>query len=126
MAKLKELRLSGTTTTAGAATVNATKAVEGKLYAVVFDKGDLADAANLVVSTQVYDVAKTILTVTSAGAADTMWYPRDLVHDTAAAALTGTSGGDRCLPLFVGIPRLAISGGGSEKTGGVILFYEED
>jgi len=126
MAKIKEIRLSGTTTTAGAVTVNATKAVAGKLFAVAFDKGTLADATNFVVSAQVYDVVKTLLTVTSAGAADAFYYPRDLVHDASAAALVGTAGGDRTMPLIVGIPRLAIASGGSEKTGGVIIFYEED
>jgi len=121
---LKEIRLYGTTTAGGALTVNASKAVLGKLFAVQWVVGTLAAGVDAVISTQNHEASKTLLTITN-GDADALYYPRDLVHDAAGAALTGTQGGDRELSLMVGTPRLVISAGGNAKSGGCILLYLE-
>ena len=121
---LKEIRLYGTTNGSGALTVNADKPVIGRLYAVRWLDTAL-DACTATISTQGHDASATLLTLTAVNATAT-YYPRDLVHDATGSALTGTSGGDRCLPLMVGVPRLVIASGGDSNLGGCILFYFED
>jgi hypothetical protein len=128
MSKIKECRLTGTTSTAGAATINDTKAILGLLYAVEFIDGDLSDGGGSVLTAQNTgsDVANTLLTLANPlSNADAWFYPRTLVNDQAGAALTGTNGGDRDLPVINGVLRLAITSGGSEKTGGCIVYYYE-
>ena len=122
--KLKEMRLYGTTNGSGALTVNGDCAVFGRLYAVRWLDTSL-DACTATISTQGHEASATLLTLTAVNATAT-YYPRDLVHGATGTALTGTSGGDRCLPLMVGIPRLVISSGGATNAGGCILFYFED
>ena len=122
--KLKHVRLYGTTDSAGAVTVDATKAVYGRLYAVQWIDGSFVNGVDAVISTQGADAAKTLLTLTNADD-DALYYPRDLVHDAAGAALTGTQGGDRCLPLISGTPRMVVASGGAAKVGGCVLFYYE-
>jgi len=128
MSRLKECILTGTTSTAGAATINDTKAILGKLYAVEFVDGTLDDGGTSTLTAQntASGVANTLLTLANPlSNADAWFYPRDVVHDLAGGALTGTSGGDRCLPVINGVLRLVIASGGSEKTGGCIVsFYE--
>lgn len=119
---LHEMRLNATTNGTGDATVNGERPVAGRLYAVQAVKGTLADTADLTISTQGHAASKTLLTLTDL-TADALKYPRDLVHDAAGTALTGTSGGDRELPLCVGIPRVVVAQGGDTKTGAVILFW---
>lgn len=122
--KLKEMRLYGTTSALGALTVNGPRAVFGRLYAVRWVDTAL-DACTGTISTQGHEASATLLTLTSVNATAT-YYPRDLVHDATGSALTGTSGGDRTLPLMAGIPRLVIASGGATVAGGCILFYFED
>jgi len=122
--KLKEMRLYGTTNGSGALTVNGDCAVFGRLYAVRWVDTAL-DSCTGTISTQGHEASATLLTLTAQNASAT-FYPRDLVHTAAGAALTGTSGGDRALPLMVGTPRLVISSGGDTKAGGCVLFYFED
>jgi hypothetical protein len=67
-----------------------------------------------------------VLTKASAGTANLWFYPRDLVHAVAdGAALTGTSGGDRDLPILAGVIKVVIASGGDTKTGKVIVYFEE-
>ena len=122
--KLKEMRLYGTTNGSGALTVNGPRAVFGRLYAVRWIDTAL-DSCTGTISTQGHEASATLLTLSSQNASAT-FYPRDLVHSATGSALTGTSGGDRCLPLMVGIPRLVISSGGDTNAGGCILFYYEE
>ena len=122
--KLKEMRLYGTTNGSGALTVNGPRAVFGRLYAVRWVDTAL-DSCTGTISTQGHEASATLLTLSAQNTSAT-FYPRDLVHSATGTALTGTSGGDRCLPLMVGIPRLVISSGGDTKAGGCILFYFED
>jgi len=126
MSRIKEAILTGTTSTAGAATINDTSAILGRLYAVEWIDGDLADGIDAVLTAQntASAVAQTLLTLTDANS-DDWYYPRDVVHDLTGGALTGTSGGDRELPVINGVLRLVIASGGSEKTGGCIVYYYE-
>ena len=125
MSKLEEIRLYGTTDTDGDLTVNATKPVLGQLFAVRWIDGTFTDGVDAVISTQTHDAAATLLTLTDAND-DKTYYPRDTVDDLTGSALTGTAGGDRIMPLMCGVPRLVVSSGGSEKSGGCILFYFEE
>ena len=126
MGRLKEAILVGTTSTAGAATINDTRATLGKLYAVEWIDGTLSDGVDAVLTCQntASGVAQTLLTLTDAND-DDWYYPRDVVHDLAGGALTGTSGGDREPPVINGVLRLVIADGGSAKTGGCIVYYHE-
>ena len=126
MGRLKEAILTGTTSTAGAATINDTKAILGRLYAVEWIDGTLSDGVDAVLTAQntASAVAQTLLTLTDAND-DDWYYPRDVVHDLAGSALTGTSGGDREKPVINGVLRLVIASGGSEKTGGCIVYFYE-
>lgn len=124
MSTLKEIRLNATTDGSGDATTNATTPVCGRLFAVKWIDGDLADGNDAVISVQGHEASKTLMTLTDANV-DALYYPRDLVHDATGTALTGTQGGDRGLPLMVGVPRLVVASGGDTKTGGCILFYFE-
>lgn len=118
---MKELTLTITTAAGGTATVNHDAPILGQLYAVQYTAGGLANTADLVISTQNGYGSKTLLTISPT--ASTLYYPRDLVHDASGAALVGTSGGDRCLPLLDGIPRVTIAQGGTSVTGQVTLYY---
>jgi hypothetical protein len=123
--KLKEVRLSGTTSAGGALTVNSTIPILGRLFSVQWIDGTFDNGVDGIISTQGHQSSKTLLTVTD-GDDDALYYPRDLVHDETGAALTGTQGGDRAMPLMVGTLRLVVSDGGNAKTGGCIVFYVED
>ena len=105
-------------------TVTGTGPVFGRLYAVRWIDTSL-DSCTGTISTTGHEASATLLTLTAQNASAT-FYPRELVHSESGAALTGTSGGDRALPLIVGVPKLVVSSGGSEKLGGCILFYFED
>jgi hypothetical protein len=123
--KYKEIRLSGTTDVSGDLVVNATTPVFGLLYAVRWVDGDFADGVDAVISTQGHEAAATLLTLSNADD-DAWYYPRVVVQNAAGVDLTGLVGGDRDLPLMVGVPRLVVSSGGSVLTGGCILYYIED
>lgn len=127
MGRLRDLRLMGTTNGSGAATINAERSVFGRLYAVEWIDGTFENGVDATLTAQATPsgVATTLLTLTNAD--DDKWYfPRALVHDESGTALTGTSGGDRCLPLVAGTPRLVIADGGATKTGGCILYYYDE
>lgn len=122
---MRKIILKATTDASGDATVNHVSNVMGKLYAILYKPGTIATGATITVTCQGV-FAKPLLIKASAGTADVMFYPRDLVHAAAdGAALTGTSGGDRCLPLINGVPRLVVAAGGSGGIGSVILYYED-
>jgi len=123
---MEEIRLYGTTNGSGALTVNGEKAVEGYLYAVEWIDGTFSNGVGAVISFQNRGsgVAITVLTLTAAN--DDDWYfPRELVHDASGNALIGTAGGDRCMPLVTGTPRMVVSSGGASKDGGCILYIKE-
>lgn len=122
---MHDLKLTANTDGTGAATVDGPLAICGKLYAIQVLIGTLASgAADLTISVQGHDASKTLLTLTNISA-NGLYYPRDLVHDATGNALTGTGGGDRALPLCVGVPRVVVADGGASHTGSVIFFWED-
>ncbi len=122
---MKEITLSITTNGSGAATVNSTLAVLGKLYAIEYRPGTIDTGATVTVTCEGY-ASKPLLTKATAGTSDSWYYPRDLVHGVAdGAALTGTAGGDRALPILNGKPRVVIASGGATKTGVLVVYYED-
>ena len=116
-----------TTNTAGAATSTSQGAVLGKLYAIEYRPGASGiDTGATVTVTCEADTSKPLLTKTTAGTATLWFYPRDLVHGVAdGAALTGTSGGDRALPILNGFIKVVIASGGAVKTGSLIAYIDE-
>lgn len=123
MARLKEMRLIGTTSAGGAVTINGGHLL-GQLYAVRWVVGtfDAGVDAVLTMENAQFSISTTILTLTDANAS-AIYYPRLVVHSEAGAALTGTSGGDRELPLLDGVPKLVVAQGGNVKQGGAVLYY---
>ena len=122
---LNDLRLTGTTDGSGNLTVNGERAIVGRLYAVEWIDGDLADGVDAVISAQgtPSGVATTLLTLTDAN--DDKWYfPRIVVHDAAGADVTFDGTNEIYdLPIIAGTPRLVVSSGGATKTGGCIIWY---
>jgi len=122
---MRKAVLKATTDASGNATVDHVSNVLGKLYAVLYKPGTLDTGATITLTCQGV-FAKPLLTKSSAGTTDTMYYPRDIPHAVAdGAALTATAGGDRVMPLINGVPRLVVASGGNVKTGQVILYYED-
>lgn len=125
--EIRDIRLVGTTSAGGALTVTSTEYVKGFLYNVEWIDGDFSDGVDAVLSvTETPEgVDKTLLTLTDANNDDT-YYPRDIVHDLAGGALTGTAGGDREKLLINGKLKLVVADGGATKEGGCIAYILED
>lgn len=128
---MKSQIFSLTTDTAGAATAgHSTSTVQtailGKLYAIKYVPGTIDTGATVTVTCQSNGFTKPLLTKATAGTSTTLFYPRDLVHGVSdGAALTGSAGGDRALPLLAGHIKVVIASGGSVATGSVEIFYED-
>lgn len=123
---MKEVSVSFTTIADGSVTATAASgAVFGKLYALLYMPTSIDTGATVTVTCEGLG-SKPVLTKTSAGTSNLWFYPRDLVHGVAdGAALTGTSGGDRALPILAGVIKVVIASGGNAKTGKVIVYFEE-
>ena len=122
---MKNKTLSITTAADGSATVNDTTAILGELYAIEYRPGTIATGATITVTCE-GGGSKPLLTKATAGTANSWYYPRDLVHAVAdGAALTGTSGGDRCKPILTGRVRVVVAAGGSGGIGTVEIYYKE-
>jgi hypothetical protein len=123
---MKEISVSFTTAANGGATALAPSgALFGKLYAVLYMPTSIDTGATVTITCEGLGT-KPVLTKASAGTANLWFYPRDLVHAVAdGAALTGTSGGDRDLPILAGVIKVVIASGGDTKTGKVIVYFEE-
>lgn len=110
----------------GAATTKGERPIFGRLYAILYIPGSIDAGATLTVTCEGRGT-KPLLTKASAGTSNSWYYPRDLVHAVAdGAALTGTSGGDREMPILDGSPKAVIANGANSKTGYVILYYLGD
>ena len=97
----------------------------GKLFAVVYQPGTIATGATLTVTCSNGTTTRTLLSKANAGTSNVTFYPRDLVNASAdGAALTGTAGGDRCLPLVLGKLTVAIASGGNGGAGSAICVVE--
>ncbi len=123
---MKEMILSITThVSAGTATVTGSPVVCAKLYAIEYRPGTIATGATVTVTCESAS-SKPLLIKATAGTANTWFYPRDLVHAVAdGAALTGTAGGDRAMPILNGAPTVVIASGGNSKVGSLHIYYEE-
>ena len=121
---MRRIILSWTTTAGGDATVNGGSIV-GQCCGILYRPGDTATGATVTVTTQ-GDAAHTLLVKASAGTANTWYYPSELRHNPAdGAALTGTAGGDRSLPIVDGPLRVVILAGGDTKSGSVAVYILE-
>lgn len=120
---MRAIKLGFTTDTSGDA-VTTGASVNGQLYAVVWDKGTADNGVDCVCASVNSAGAATLLTLTDANAS-AIYYPRHLVHSEAGAALTGTAGGDRALPIAAGNLRITVAQGGSAKTGSVTFYVIE-
>ncbi len=115
--------ISFTTAADGSATALGHNA-NGKLYCIEYQPGDIATGATITATCEGVGT-KPLLTQANAGTAVLWKYPRDLVHAVAdGAALTGTSGGDRTMPILAGVLKVVVASGGDTKTGKVIFHYE--
>lgn len=125
--KLHSVILQVTTDGAGAGQADDEAKIFGRLYAVEWIVGTFSAGVDAVLSIQstLSGVAKTLLTLTDANA-NALYYPRHLVHSEAGAALTGTSGGDRVMPIIDGKLRLAVTSGGATKAGSVVVWYTRE
>lgn len=115
------------TVSAGGAFDNTTTrqgGVLGKLYAIEYRPGTLDTGADVTVTCE-SDTSRGLLVLTNAGTSNVIKYPRDLAHAVAdGAALTGTSGGDRVLPLLTGWIKIVVAQGGVSLSGSVVVYYE--
>ena len=122
---MRRMRLALATNGSGAASTSGERSVVGRLFAIEYQPNDIDTGATLTVTCEGVG-SKPLLTKANAGTAVAWFYPRDLVHAVAdGAALTGTSGGDRALPLLSGLPKAVIASGGATNTGAVLLYFEE-
>jgi len=115
---MQEITLSVTCDSSGAATVNHTCAVLGRLYAIQWTMGTCASGVDLTISTQGGNASKTLLAVTNLSAS-ALYYPRDTLQTTLGADITDSAG----LIILDGIPRVVVTDGGNKKIGIVTLFY---
>lgn len=116
--------LKYTTAADGSATAIDTRGVLGVVTGVLYIPGSTDTGATITLTCE-GPFTKPILTKASAGTANSLYYPRDLVHAVAdGAALTGTAGGDRTAPLVDGRLKLVVASGGNAKSGSVIVYWE--
>jgi hypothetical protein len=123
---MKKMILQITTDTSGDCTVTGERALLGKLFAVEYICGDLLNTADFVLTCESGVSSKPLLTVSLTNA-NAWLYPRDLAHAVAnGAALTGTAGGDRVMPILAGKPKLIVAQGssGAAANGKFILYFE--
>jgi hypothetical protein len=122
------IKLIGTTAAGGGATVTSDSAILGRLYAVEWVDGDLANNNTAVLSVVRTDsgVNQAVHTlVASEGDGDGWWYPRVAVHDLSAVGRFYNDESDEPVvdyPIVNGYLQLVIAAGGASKTGGCIVY----
>lgn len=116
---ISEVYLPFTTDGSGAATVQSTVDVFGRLIAVAWTDGDLADGVDAVISCVGSGRPdQTLLTLTNAN--DDAWhYPMVAASSTAGAALTWYTP-----QVISGTIKVVVAAGGATKTGAVRLYIE--
>ena len=120
---MRKQRLAYTTNASGAATVKGS-AVFGKLYGILYIPGTTDTGATVTVTCE-GDASHTLLVKATAGTSNLWFYPRELMHNPSdGAALTGSAGGDRALPVLDGYPQVVIASGGNTLSGAVVVYYE--
>lgn len=125
---LELVDLRGTTDGSGDAVITAAVPKYGRLIAVEWVDGDLADGntAVLACTGSPSGVVSTLHTqVAGEGNSDVWYYPRAAVHDLSAVGLTYD--GTRVVaeaPVVNGYLKLTIASGGAANTGGAIVYVE--
>ena len=116
---IQTIKLTGTTDGSQNATIVAERPVTGYLEMVDWIDGDLTDGVDAVLSSTLTSsgTSQTLLTLTNANS-DAVYYPGRVVDTTAGAAATGVY--DRF--VVDGYLSLAITSGGTSKTGGCIVY----
>lgn len=116
-----------TTGSAGSASGNATsrKPINGELIGFYVDYHASTPATADVTITLPDAPTATLLTITNS-ATDAWYFPRYLVHSEAAAALTGTAGGDRTKHPIDGYIKVALAQGDALTNAVVVYVLYED
>jgi hypothetical protein len=113
--------LIGTTNSSGAATIKATRSVNGLLWGFIEDKGTLVDGVDFTLSVVNSEAAITLLTLTNANTDGAEFYPRG-----SSCGATGTSNNDNMvMKPVVGVLQCVIAQGGDTFTGGMYALVLE-
>jgi len=124
---IKQVKLYGTTDASGDLAVTAGMPTHGRLHAVEWIDGDLADGVDAVISVTSTDsgVDQTLLTLTNAND-DAWYYPRYQVHDNAGAGVTydGSNEIYNAQAVIAGYLKMVVSSGGNAKSGGCVIYYD--
>jgi hypothetical protein len=116
---------SGGAATAGQSTSTVQSTILGRLVAIKYVPGTIDTGATVTVTCYSNGDSKPLLTKASAGTSTTWFYPRDLVHGVSdGAALTGTAGGDRTMPILDGQIKVVIASGGNTTSGSLVVYVE--
>jgi hypothetical protein len=117
-----EIRLNVTTDGSGDGSATAVKPINGFVEAVHWIDGSFDDGVGgtFSVTKTASAVDYTVLALTAANA-DAVYYPRVIIND----ATGGTVSGEYVRPLVSGYLKLTVASGGSVKSGGAIIYYEE-
>jgi len=118
---MRSVELSGTTDAAGALTVTSGETVFGFVEKIEMVYDDGATGADLVFTSE-GPVSTPLLTVTNAGVADLVWYPRTLANKIAdASAFTDVFG----KILVAGKFKVVVAQGGNAKNFRLIIYTSE-
>lgn len=118
---MERIILTGTCSTGGAATIVSSRQIYGKLHAVRWIDGTLADGVDAVLSVIRSENLKTLLTLTNAND-DATYYPLVLAQDNAGANLTAIY----AKQVIDGYLQLAITSGGNGGIGGAIVYIDTE
>jgi len=120
---MRQVKLYGTTDgTAGTLTITYGHKVVGLLQAVEWIDGDFADGVDAVISVDRDDDAADVTLLTLTNANDDAWYyPRVTTDSSDGTEITTKF----VSPVVSGKLKLAVTSGGSVKTGGCIVYVEE-
>lgn len=118
---MRDVRLNVTTDADGDATATSAHAILGRLIALEWIDGDLADGVDATVSVvnSTSGVDRTVLTLTDANA-DAFYHTGAAVYGATGAAITNSY----AAPLIDGKLKLTVASGGSAKSGGAILWVD--
>lgn len=117
---ISDIHLAITTDASGDATVTSATPVMGRVVAVEWTDGDLADGVDAVL----YSIGsgrpdQTLLTLTNAND-DDIYYPRVI----AASPTGGDVTGEYVSPIATGYLRVVVSSGGATKSGAMRVYIE--
>lgn len=118
---MKTVELNGTCSAGGALTVEATEDVIGYLEKIEYDYIDGDTGADFTI-TSTEAIAVPILTVTNAGVADVVYYPRAPVVNASNAAVTNSFSKH----FIVGKPKIVVAQGGNAKQFKWVFYLSDE